>query len=426
MNKKNIVILTAVHPFKASGRTVIDLKEILKDNGHDVVIVTNAYLRDEIIDVISVKKLYKVILNKISSNFVSKKLINENSTDPRYYMYDQKSHKRKFNVNRILNKLPFKPEAFIYLFQQEFLNEEALYDLNKITGAPVYRYMADMAEMTGGCHYAWDCDGYMNNCGNCPGLNSDNPMDETYHNLKFKKKFIDSSEIYPIAASEWQMKQLIKSTLYKDIRKFKLLLPIDEKTFYSREKNESRLALGLPLDKKIIFFGAVNTVDKRKGAKELLSTLKLINECLPFEKGNEIHLAIGGRADDTFTDQVFSSTMLGFLDYNNLAKAYSAADVFVCPSIEDSGPSMINQSLMCGTPVVSFVMGVGLDLIKNYDTGYMAKLKDSNDLAKGIIYLLDLSDLDKEVVKNKCLLLARSSYSKGAFYFHLMNILNGN
>ncbi len=29
-------------------------------------------------------------------------------------------------------------------------------------------YMMDMAPMTGGCHYAWDCEKYKMKCGGCP------------------------------------------------------------------------------------------------------------------------------------------------------------------------------------------------------------------------------------------------------------------
>lgn len=402
MRKKNIVFLTAVHPYRVSGRSVTDLKNILKDNGHNVVIVTNAYLDEELEDVISVKSVFTVLLHKVSRKIKSILQKKNKDVDSNYYMFDYKRYTRKYNTTKLLKKLPFKPDAFIYIFQHDFLNEEALFELNKNTGAPIYRFMADMAELTGGCHYAWNCEGYMKSCGNCPGLYSDNPRDETYNNLKFKQKFIDKAAIYPIAASEWQMQQLLKSTIYKNIKKYKILLPIDENVFCSQQKTDARKVLGLPLDKKIVFFGAVNTIEKRKGAKELLIALKFLKELMPIEKSDDIHLAIAGNVDSTFIDQLFfTSTSLGYLDYENLARAYNAADVFVCPSIEDSGPTMINQSLMCGTPVVSFAMGVALDLVIDYKTGYKAELGNSADLAKGISEILELE------LKNECLQLAK-------------------
>jgi glycosyltransferase involved in cell wall biosynthesis len=89
-----------------------------------------------------------------------------------------------------------------------------------------------------------------------------------------------------------------------------------------------------------------------------------------------------------------------------IASAYKAADVFICPSIEDSGPMMINQSLMCGTPVVSFEMGVAFDLVITGETGYRVKLKDTNDMAKGIMNILALDKISYGKMSDNCRKLA--------------------
>lgn len=414
MNKKKIVILTAVHPYKASGRCVTDLKNLLKDKGHEVVVVTNAYLKEELEDVISVKSVFAVAKNKIYSKIISI-IAKEKSKDSNYYMYDQNSHKRKFDTTIILKKLPFKPDAFIYLFQQDFLNEEALYDLNKSTGAPIYRYMADMAELTGGCHYAWDCEGYMKSCGNCPGLYSENPKDITYENLKSKQAYINKTNVTVVAGSGWQMEQSAKSTLYSSKPRYKILSPTDENLFNQGNKIEVRKELNLPTDKKIIFFGAVNNSEKRKGSKELIEALFFLKNSLSDTEKNNIHLLIAGnKTDSRITELGFSVTNLGYVNYAVLAKAYQASDVFVCPSIEDSGPSMINQSIMCGTPVVSFLMGVAFDLVIKGKTGYAAELKNSKDLAYGLKGILDLNKIQQKEYSNSCRSLAYELCSYGA------------
>jgi len=85
--------------------------------------------------------------------------------------------------------------------------------------------------------------------------------------------------------------------------------------------------------------------------------------------------------------------------------------VFLCPSIEDSGPLMINESIMCGTPVVSFDMGVAPDLVHTGKTGYRATLKDSEDLARGIYKLLNLSDTEYAQMSGNCRELGLKLYS---------------
>jgi glycosyltransferase involved in cell wall biosynthesis len=426
MHNKNFVIITGVHPYRASGRCVTDLKNILKNKGHNVIVITNSYLSKEFEDIISVESRFRYLYNKIYQK-IKIGLLNHTGRyiDPNYYMFKLYKYKFKYDITKILNKIPFKPNAFIYLFPHDFLNEEALFELNKHTGAPIYRYMVDMAELTGGCHYTWDCEGYIKNCGNCPALYSNNPRDITYEILKYKKKFIDKFEIYPIAASEWQFQQLLKSSIYKNTKKFKLLLPIDDKIFFLQDKSIARKALGLPLDKKIILFGSVNILEKRKGLKELFAAINSLKDLMHSNKLIDIHLAIAGNTNNTVLNKLFFNyTTLGYLDYYKLALAYNAADVFVCPSLEDSGPTMINQSLMCGTPIVSFKMGVALDLIINFKTGYKAELGNIDDLAKGIFHFLSLSEQEIQILKFDCYMQAKNLTSYDAFYSNLLKILN--
>jgi len=118
----------------------------------------------------------------------------------------------------------------------------------------------------------------------------------------------------------------------------------------------------------------------------------------------KVFLVIAGRNDnDAFRDIPFSHKFIGFLnDDRILALAYQSADIFVCPSIEDSGPMMINEAIMCGTPVVAFEMGVAPDLVHTGKTGYRAKLRDSEDLAKGIAEIVHLSKDEYDAMSGNC------------------------
>ena len=63
---------------------------------------------------------------------------------------------------------------------------------------------------------------------------------------------------------------------------------------------------------------------------------------------------------------------------------------------------MINESMMCGTPVVSFEMGCAFDLVHTNITGYRAKLKNSQDLATGIESIIALSEKDEREMALQC------------------------
>ena len=103
----------------------------------------------------------------------------------------------------------------------------------------------------------------------------------------------------------------------------------------------------------------------------------------------------------------FPQKHIGYLNGDKeLAEAYQIATVFVSSSIQDSGPMMINESIMCGTPVVSFKMGVAEDLVVNGETGHIAELKSFEGLAYGISKILNLDYIDYKEMREKCRKLA--------------------
>ncbi|MFA5299798.1 MAG: hypothetical protein WC389_16560 [Lutibacter sp.] len=294
----NIVILSAPDPSKASGIVAIDLMNCLNEAGFNTQIITNAKLEKKhknvysiIVPIIHEYNRYK---NKIVSLFWRKKTDNTN-----YYMYSLDIGDLANNAKKIVKKLTIKPDVFIVLFPQYFLNENDLYYLTKKTNALVLWYMMDMAPMTGGCHYAWNCLGYTKECGCCPGINSNDKNDQTHLNLLNKIKLFENSNIIPVAGSEWLLRQLETSSVFKNKPHYKVHLPINNSIFKPGNKLEARNQLKLPLEKKLIVFGAVNVTEIRKGYKELIESLKLLKTRLKEEEIKNIYLIIAGKNNET-------------------------------------------------------------------------------------------------------------------------------
>jgi glycosyltransferase involved in cell wall biosynthesis len=63
---------------------------------------------------------------------------------------------------------------------------------------------------------------------------------------------------------------------------------------------------------------------------------------------------------------------------------------------------MINQSIMCGTPVVAFEMGAALDFVGNGKTGFRATLGDCNELAAGLKEIILMDTKAKERMDLNC------------------------
>ena len=73
----------------------------------------------------------------------------------------------------------------------------------------------------------------------------------------------------------------------------------------------------------------------------------------------------------------------------SLALAYSAANAFIAPSIQDNLPNTVIEALACGTPSVAFDIGGMPDMIEHQKNGYLAQPFQIGDLASGIIWVLE-------------------------------------
>ena len=400
----NILIFNTYNPLKDSAVVALDLFNQLKESEHNVKLLVNRYDKDYPEDIISMESYFaaglREIFYKFQRRYIKFKIFFKikgryrKNTDYRFFQLDEK--KRYYKTERFLQVFGNRPDVIVVLFAKGFVNMQNIKELHEKTHAKIFWLMFDMAPFTGGCHYAWDCKGYQNSCGSCPALYSSDPNDISHKNLIYKKTFLEQVDIQILAGSEWQYRQAGISTLFKNKQIHKLLIAIDPNIFKPSDKGTLRLNMKINAEKKVIFFGAVGLTEKRKGMNYLFESLVKLRELIRSNDSDlerRILLLVAGGEYDAIADSLpFESHYLGYLDNNyGIASAYQAADIFLCPSIEDSGPMMINQSIMSGTPVVSFEMGVSLDLVITGETGYRARIKDSSDMAEGIFSILKLN-----------------------------------
>jgi glycosyltransferase involved in cell wall biosynthesis len=413
-----ILILTSSHPYVSAGIIAKDILTAFADTaGNEVKIVTKAFdnYHDNRIIPINTKfgnisniayrlfnrtlKRLLILLYRDYKNREEKIKVNFNKD----FIFEYPHNKTYYSSKRILRRAKIKPDIIIILFTTGFLSFKNIFELNQITKSPVFIYPMDMISFTGGCHYAWNCTKYTTICGMCPAINSNILEDLSYKNYQYKLKYIEISNLEIIAGTEYLYQQLTKSSLFRHKSIIKLLLPVDNNIFKPAKRQLIRNKLGLPIDKKIIFIGSVILNEKRKGVQELIEALNYLYNKLDKTTINNIYLVFAGRHFETIENIIpFNNKFLGFLSINELANVFQASDIFLNSSIEDSGPLMINQSIMCGTPVVSFEMGVSLDLVITGKTGYRAKLMCPIDLANGIAHILKLNKFEYNKMSANC------------------------
>ena len=189
-----------------------------------------------------------------------------------------------------------------------------------------------------------------------------------------------------VAPSSWMERELKKSLLWTDRKIRKIPNGIDLSVFKPIDKIEAKKILNLPLDKKFILFGAMSaTTDHRKGYFLLKEAITKINDQL---KDVEL-LVYGSSSISSDTELGVTTHYAGRLrDVYSLVLFYSAADLFLAPSLQDNLPNTVVESLSCGTPCVSFNIGGLPDMIEHKKNGYLAKPFEVDDLSEGILWTL--------------------------------------
>lgn len=325
-------------------------------------------------------------------------------------------------LSKVLRLLPFKPDVIMVYWTKFGFNMKLLYELGKICNAKVLLVPVDMAFFTGGCHFSGGCTNYIDRCGSCVLLNSKNSRDLSRRSWEIKNGYMANMDVALLLCSSTLYEQANRASLTARLKKHSMLLGVDEDLFFPDSKEEARVNLKIPLDKKIVFFGAANLTHPRKGMKYLIRALEILKKTKSRSVKDVFLLIAGNGLGDL--ELPFEYKNIGYLrTEEQLASAYKACDIFVCPSIEDSGPLMINQAIMSGRPVVSFNMGVAPDLVLNGTTGYLAKCGDSEELAYGLKSLLELSFLELDQYSRNCRDLGLTKFSKAVNTSQVNSIL---
>lgn len=267
-----------------------------------------------------------------------------------------------------------------------FLSPELIAKFNQ----PIVWTLRDMWPFTGGCHYAGECTRYKASCGACPHLGSNQERDLSRAIWERKRQSWQNVEITLVAISHWLADCAKRSSLFQNSRIEVIPNSVDA-SFKPRPKAIVRDFLGLPQNKQIILFSALKaTSDKRKGFSYLVSSLKKLSGS---DIKKQIELVVVGASEPKHSfDLGIKANYLGILNDNlTLAMAYAAADVAIVPSLQEALGKTAIEALACGTPVVCFDTTGLKDIVEHQETGYRAEFCNSEDLAKGIIWVLQSS-----------------------------------
>lgn len=250
--------------------------------------------------------------------------------------------------------------------------------------------LADETHYTGGCHYAFDCTGYQNRCGRCPQMGSANPKDASYLNHRVKSKVWRKLAPHVVAISEWQAKRCRESSLLGNFPVSVIPNGIDTGQFRPVHQSKFKSKCQIPDNDYVLLFGAVNSASYRKGGPLMKELIRLLPDTL---EGNKLTFVSFGKKSDDLPERVIQ---MGECNAAALIEAYSAADVFIMPSIQEAFGQTTIEAMACGCPVVAHNTGGMADVIRHKFDGYLTELYSAESFRQGIEWIMH-NNSDNEV-----------------------------
>lgn len=262
------------------------------------------------------------------------------------------------------------------------------------TGKPVVWTMHDFWPCTAICHYPRGCQAYKNHCQRCSYLPRGGSERDIASRVWARKAAIWSeANISFVACSRWLADKARQSALLPGKTIDAIPNPIDSRLFRPIDKAAARRRAELPAEGRLILFVSQRTTDKRKGMDYFIEACHKIVAADPTAADTTAVIVLGGRAEECADRLPLKVYPMGYVnDDHRIIDIYNSADVYVLPSLEDNLPNTIMEAMACGVPCVGFKTGGIPEMIDHKKTGYVAEYMSSDDLARGILWVLNEAD----------------------------------
>ncbi len=330
-----VLMINVVCGIRSTGRICTDLATALENQGHEVKI---AYGREV------VPEQYQKYAIRIGSD----RDVKLHATWSR--MYDAcgwgSISATKIFIDWIKE---FDPDIIhLHNIHGYYINVEILFSFLKTCGKRIIWTLHDCWAFTGHCCYfsAVECEKWREQCRNCVQIHSypKSLIDRSRMNyLKKKKLFQTVGKMYLVTPSEW-LSELVKDSFLREYAVRVIPNGIDTEIFcptnsYFKKTNK--------IDDKKMLLGVASVWEKRKGFDDFLELRRLLPD--------EFIIVLVG-----LTHQQINELPKGIVGIEHtesikeLVDIYSAADIFINLSVEETMGLTTVEAMSCGTPSIVY------------------------------------------------------------------------
>ncbi|MCR5255654.1 MAG: glycosyltransferase [Acetatifactor sp.] len=342
----NVYQVNVVCGSGSTGRIAVDISRELCRRGHNCRIAYGRGKAPDDVDSIKIDSTLEVLNHVIMTRLFDRHGLHSNKATQRL-------------INDIIDYAP--DVIHLHNIHGYYVNYKTLFDFLKSYGKPVVWTLHDCWAFTGHCaHYEYiNCDKWECECYGClrkktyPAAYLFDRSKKNY--LQKKESLLGINGLTLVTPSMWLRNEVRKSFL----RSYPIEVinnGIDLDIFHFRESNV-RGRLGNP---KYLVLGVASVWTETKGFYDFFRLRELL--------GTDYCILLVG-----VTKEQRKNLPEGIIGIErtesaeNLAELYSAADVFVNMTYEDTFPTVNNEAIACGTPVVVYNTGGNAEMIKTGD-----------------------------------------------------------
>ena len=257
---------------------------------------------------------------------------------------------------------------------------------------PIVWTVRDLWPTTGLCHYPQGCERQALGCGQCPLLSGPGwPWpDPSHRGYRRKRHWLAKAPITYVGISPWVAAQLRASPITAGRPVEMIWNGINTRVFHAMPRVEARRQLGLDAQS-----GPLLLAEWRSPRSEPWKGFEHVLELLPALRQMGATLMVFGRVPPELVGfaQAEGVHNLGYIDDDaHLRCVYAAADVFICPTLQEAFGKTMAEAMACGTPVAAFAGSAPADLVEPGFTGALATLGDGAALLQAIQLVLQQTD----------------------------------
>ncbi len=228
--------------------------------------------------------------------------------------------------------------------------------------------------------------------------------------LKGKKRIYFNSNITIVAPSNWLFNLASLSPVFEGKKIISIPNGIDLDIFSPTNKIEVRNYLGIPLDAKILIFGAEKVLTGNyKGGDDLINILKMLD----LQLDQKVYIIIVGNSElkKFHTFKHFEIIETGYIFKEaDMAKYLSAANVFIYPTKADNLPNSLIEASACGVPSITFDVGGCNEIIQDNVNGIVIPPGNIRLFVTAVKRLLENEPLNKNFSLN-AIRIAKEKFS---------------